>query len=80
MDILSFWGKARPLDPDRGPRRHPLAFHSLDVTAVGETLLARHRGLGESLFRLLGVPREKAVPLICFLLCLHDIGKFAKKF
>ena len=79
-DILSFWGKARPLDPDHGPSWHPLAFHSLDVAMVGETLLARHRGLGESLFRLLGVPHEEAAPLICFLLCLHDIGKFAKKF
>ena len=80
MDILSFWGKARPLDPDRGPRWHPLAFHSLDVAAVGEALMARHHGLGESLFRLLGVPCKEASPLICFLLCLHDIGKFAKKF
>jgi len=35
IDILSFWGKARPSDDTGGPRWHPLAFHSLDVAAVG---------------------------------------------
>ena len=66
--------------PTAGPKWHPLVFHSLDVAAVGEYLLARHRGLDEGLSRLLGLPREDAAPLICFLLCLHDIGKFARKF
>ena len=27
VDILSFWGKARPRDPGRGPDWHPLVFH-----------------------------------------------------
>ena len=80
MDFGDFWGKARPLDPDRGPRWHPLACHSLDVAAVGEALLASRRGFGESFSRLLGLPLEDAVSLIRYLLCLHDIGKFAKKF
>ena len=81
MDILRFfWGKARPLDPERGPRWHPLAYHSLDVAAVGEVLLASERGYGESFSRLLDVPREEVEPLVCYLLALHDIGKFAKKF
>ena len=80
MDILGFWGKARPRDPDRGPQWHPLAFHSLDVVAVGEALLTRHRGLSDHLQRLLGLRRDEVVRLVCFLLCLHDIGKFAKKF
>ena len=79
-NVLSFWGKARPLAPGRGPERHPLAFHCLDVAAVGEALLARHRGLGDGLFRLLGLPQDRAAPLVPFLLCLHDIGKFAKRF
>ena len=80
MDILRFWGKARPFDPERGPRWHPLAYHSLDVAAVGEVLLASERGYGESFSRLLGLPREDADSLIGYLLALHDIGKFAKKF
>ena len=80
MNVFRFWGKAQPRNPGRGPDWHPLAFHSLDVAAVGEVLLARHRGLNESFLDLLGLPREDAAPLICLFLCLHDIGKFAKKF
>ena len=80
MDILRFWGKARPVDPEHGPKWHPLAYHSLDVAAVGEVLLTRERGYGESFSRLLGLPREVVEPLVCYLLALHDIGKFARKF
>ena len=79
IDILQFWGKARPRGA-AGPRWHPAAFHCLDVAAVGEALFAKHRGLGESLCRLLGLPHELAAPLICYLLGLHDVGKFARKF
>ena len=80
MNAGRFWGKAQPLDPARGPRWHPLVCHSLDVAAVGKALLISHRGLGRHFSHLLGLPREDTVPLICFLLCLHDIGKFAKRF
>ena len=80
MNALSFWGKAQPLNPDRGPQWHPLPYHCLDVAAVGEALLARHRGLRQSLSGLLGLPIEDIIPVVCFLLCLHDIGKFARKF
>ena len=79
MDAICFWGKARPHDPT-GPAWHPLVFHCLDVAAVGEVLLTRHRGLAGSLAALLGLPRHEAVQLLRFLLCLHDIGKFAKRF
>ena len=80
MNLLEFWGKAQPRHEDGGPRWHPLAFHCLDVAAVGEALLERHRGLRDSLHGQLGLPAKEADALICFLLCLHDIGKFAKKF
>ena len=30
--------------------------------------------------QLLGLRGDEAAPVICFLLCLHDVGKFAKKF
>ena len=80
MDILRFWGKAQPSDPERGPRWHPLAYHSLDVAAVGEVLLTSRRGLGACFSRLLDLPREHTEPLVCYLLALHDIGKFARKF
>ena len=80
MNVLSFWGKAQPLEPDRGPQWHPLPYHCLDVAAVGEALLTQRRGLRQSLPGLLGLPSEETVSVVCFLLCLHDIGKFAKKF
>ncbi len=79
-DLYRFWGKARPAALDNGPNWHPLAFHCLDVAAVGQALLTEHRGLGESVSRLLGFSQEQTVRLICYLLCLHDVGKFAKKF
>ena len=80
FDVHRFWGKAQPLDQDHGPSWHPLAFHSLDVAAVGESLLAKHRGLGDQLSRLIGLDRQETARLATYLLCLHDVGKFAKKF
>ena len=80
MDMLRFWGKAQPSDPERGPRWHPLAYHSLDVAAVGEVLLTSDRGFGACFSRLLGLPREDSDSLVRYLLALHDIGKFARKF
>ena len=80
MNTLCFWGKAQPCGNERGPEWHPLVFHCLDVAAVGETLLTCHRGLGAGIPGLLGLPREEAFPLIFYLLCLHDVGKFARKF
>ena len=80
MNILCFWGKAQPCDTESGPKWHPLAFHCLDVAAVGEALLKGHGGFGASLPSLLGLPQEEAFRLVFYLLCLHDVGKFAKKF
>ena len=80
MVFSRFWGKAQPLDADQGPRWHPLAHHSLDVGAVGEALLESHPRLGESFSRLTDLPHEDAASLVRYLLCLHDIGKVAKKF
>ena len=80
MDILDFWGKAQPLNGDHSPQWHPLVFHSLDVAAVGQTLLSRHTPLADQLSAFLGLQRRDAVRTVSFLLSLHDIGKFAKKF
>jgi len=57
-----------------------LAFHSLDVAAVGEALLTTHDKLGRHLAKLLGMSQEEAVSFAVYLLSLHDVGKFAKKF
>ena len=80
MDYLSFWGKARSTDAGKGCGWHPLAFHSLDAAAAGEALLAAHSGLTDRFCGLFGLPRSKTVALLRFLICLHDIGKFAGRF
>ena len=80
IDLVDFWGKAQPLNPDQVPVWHPLAFHSLDVAAVGTALLTSDKGLCEQISNLAGLDAANSIPLLSYLLCLHDIGKFAKKF
>lgn len=81
MLTQSFWGKARPLREDQDVTWHPLPFHSLDVAAVAETLLRKNSRLRASLTRLLGMSsEEESVSVVCYLIGLHDIGKFAKQF
>ena len=80
MEYLSFWGKARSTDAGKGAGWHPLAFHSLDTAAAGEALLAGYGGLTDRFCGLFGLPDTKTVALLRFLICLHDIGKFAGRF
>ena len=80
MNLLQFWGKARSRNLGGGPEWHPLAYHCLDVAAVGDAFLATDHGFGHRIARLLGLSRSDAESLVRFLLGLHDIGKFAKKF
>ena len=80
MDILRFWGKAQPLDSDTGPHWHPLVFHSLDVSAVGEVLLETQEGLRRHFARLFAMPEDVTTAILSRLLALHDIGKFARRF
>ena len=79
VDICTFWGKAQPRDVD-GLKWHPLVYHSLDVAAVGHVLMNDWPELARRTTGLLGLPRSEGDRVIRFLLCLHDIGKFAKKF
>jgi CRISPR-associated endonuclease/helicase Cas3 len=66
----SFWGKARRYENgDFG--WHPIAYHSLDVAAVGSVLLRDQPMLDiEATFH----------PLLLTLLAWHDIGKFTRSF
>lgn len=84
VDYLAFWGKAQKCDSNdiqkSCPEWHPAAFHCLDVAAVSQVILDQHHGIRNSISELLGIDTEHAVPIIRFLICLHDIGKFAKRF
>jgi CRISPR-associated endonuclease/helicase Cas3 len=57
-----------------------LIFHSADVAAVGQVLLARWPGLAVRLAATLGSEVEAATALLIRLLALHDLGKFARRF
>jgi CRISPR-associated endonuclease/helicase Cas3 len=77
QDYLSYWGKARPVGSD-GPRWHPLAWHSLDVAACAEALVAGHfPSLAARLAALAKTREEPARQMLARLAALHDIGKFS---
>jgi CRISPR-associated endonuclease/helicase Cas3 len=73
-DFLAFWGKARPTTGE-GPRWHPNAYHSLDVAAAAEALLAAGVTRPPSPWQARG--HEAA---IVALIALHDLGKFSRPF
>lgn len=82
MEALhQYWGKAKkPEDQEDGDSYHLLAYHSLDVAAVGRVLLEQHPFLLDRLARSMGLPRELAGSWCVFLLGLHDLGKYAENF
>ncbi|MFG6665750.1 CRISPR-associated helicase Cas3' [Halomonas sp. HNIBRBA4712] len=71
-------GKALP--GQTGDACHLLAWHSLDVAAVGWHLLAPERPLMKQLAARLGIEPEPLRRLLVFLLGLHDMGKFSRAF
>ena len=78
--FLSYWGKAAPNYP-REPKWHPLAFHCLDVAAVGVEYLRRTPSVRTFLLRELGIEDEGVLERwMAFWLALHDLGKFSEAF
>lgn len=75
---FDYWGKARPNDASRP--FHLLAFHSLDVAAVGTALLGRDARLLPRIALVAGLEPDGLREFIPFLLGLHDLGKFAEPF
>jgi len=74
-----FWGKAGP--PAEGDAAwHPLAYHCLDVAAVGVVLLERNGSWLRRFQDLSGLPATDLVSILTFFLALHDLGKFADGF
>ncbi len=55
---------------------HPLAYHALDVAAVGNVLLKNDPLLRERL-NTLRLTEKELEALVCFLLTIHDTGKFS---
>ncbi|MFI4939729.1 MAG: CRISPR-associated endonuclease Cas3'' [Burkholderiales bacterium] len=76
--IFNYWGKADPaytLDQ----KWHPLAYHCLDVAAVGTEYL-KHSSLLKACCSLLICSEHDFLSWSAFLLALHDLGKFSEAF
>lgn len=80
ISYFRYWGKARPKNEDARNTYHLLPYHSLDVAAVGNILLGRHKALTKALSESLGLPPEVFRSWAVYFLALHDIGKFAQGF
>ncbi|MBV1932821.1 MAG: CRISPR-associated helicase Cas3' [Porticoccaceae bacterium] len=77
---FGYWGKANPATQDQKTAYHLLPYHSLDVAAVGHSLLQSHVTLRKRLASLMRLPEDQAVVWCVFLLGVHDLGKFAETF
>ena len=73
-----YWGKADPAYSGE-QKWHPLAYHSLDVAAVGMKYL-KQSSLLKSCCTLLDCSEEAFLSWAAFLLTLHDLGKFSEAF
>jgi len=78
-DYFRYWGKARPT-PDSPITWHPLAYHNLDVAAVGVTLLEVDPRLKAKLATVSGLDEAATTRWVFLALALHDLGKFAPTF
>ena len=76
--LLKYWGKADPAYPGE-PKWHPLAYHCLDVAAVGVEYLV-HMPVVRRLFAQRLGDEQGLTGWIAFWLALHDLGKFAESF
>ena len=76
--IFRYWGKADPAYPHE-QKWHPLAYHCLDVAAVGAAYLGQS-SLLKSCCRLLNCSEREFLSWSAFLLALHDLGKFSEAF
>jgi CRISPR-associated endonuclease/helicase Cas3 len=76
--MFNYWGKADDKHPAE-PKWHPLAYHCLDVAAVGVAYLEQS-SLLKSCCGLLNCSKQAFLSWSAFLLALHDLGKFSEAF
>ncbi len=76
--IFNYWGKADPSCLFE-QKWHPLAYHCLDVAAVGVAYL-RQSSLLKSCCGLLNCSEQAFLSWAAFLMALHDMGKFSEAF
>lgn len=77
ISYFRYWGKAQMQDENFS--FHPLAYHSLDVAAVGQELVYNYRPCANLASDLL-LSLDEFASFFTILLTLHDLGKFAISF
>lgn len=77
---FKYWGKAEREEDGKPPRYHLLPYHCLDVAAVGDALLSRHKKLREFFSVHSRLDSGTVTSLILYFLALHDLGKFSEAF
>src|SRR6266478_340575 len=77
--ILDFWGKARESNQAKSSS-HSIAYHSIDVAAVGSQLKAPDQDRLGRMATAVGIEVGTLTSVMPFLLALHDIGKYARVF
>lgn len=75
-----YWGKAQPNLELSAIPYHLLVYHSLDVAAIAYHLLHDDAPIMSDLSSYLEIDKAKLRDLLCFLIGLHDLGKFAASF
>lgn len=79
--MFNYWGKSRRADQAGGDDYHLLCWHSLDVAACGYWMVQHNTcGIADLFCRSGMIDRERAAQFFAWLLCWHDIGKFAHSF
>jgi CRISPR-associated endonuclease/helicase Cas3 len=78
--IYDFWAKTGDATGSAPPSYHLLPYHNLDVAAVAQVLLDSDDLLQKRLADTLNLPRASTLPLLVFLIAMHDAGKFAEGF
>lgn len=81
MSIYKYWGKTNRGDENGGDDYHLLCWHSLDVAAVGYWMVKNDIYSIDNYLQKLGLNNsEQAAQFFAWILCWHDIGKFADSF
>jgi CRISPR-associated endonuclease/helicase Cas3 len=77
--ICDFWGKATS-NQKGGSGSHSIAYHSLDVAAVGAQLIEHDRERLGRIAESIGISVHALTSVLPFLFAIHDIGKYARVF
>ncbi|MBN8492951.1 MAG: CRISPR-associated helicase Cas3' [Burkholderiales bacterium] len=78
QEYFAYWGKARP--QEGAAELHLLAYHALDVAAVGRVYLQHAPALMGWLREQFRVSGPALLDWLTFWLALHDLGKFSVGF